>query len=149
MKKSDSRWFETSGTFVEMPKIKNHNFFKIDSQVGRRNMMFWQILILIRRCIGFSWNNTGNAFTFHFFDPFFQFSVLISKYHFGRGVCVLSTSGYNASARVKNLKAYITAMSVDFLCIVVPYTLYMTVSISICKYCNNGHMYRPCFGVSC
>ncbi|KAL6573747.1 Glucosaminyl phosphatidylinositol (GlcN-PI) nositol acylation protein [Orobanche hederae] len=53
----------------------------------------FSILILIRHCVGFSWNNTG----------------------------------YNASARVKNLKAYIRALIVDFLYIVVPYTLYMTV----------------------
>ncbi|CAA0809045.1 Uncharacterized protein SHERM_11251 [Striga hermonthica] len=58
----------------------------------------FSILILIRHCIGFSWTNYGS-----------------------------SKKDDNASSSCKNLKAYIATLSLDFLCIAVPYVLLMTV----------------------
>ncbi|KAL3631365.1 hypothetical protein CASFOL_024349 [Castilleja foliolosa] len=58
----------------------------------------FSILILIRHCIGFNLNNSGSV-----------------------------KRADNASGSGKNLKAYAVALTVDFLCIVVPYVLLMTV----------------------
>ncbi|KAK6134239.1 hypothetical protein DH2020_032044 [Rehmannia glutinosa] len=58
----------------------------------------FSILILLRHCIGFNWTNSGSV-----------------------------KKDDNASGSGKNLKAYITALSVDFICIAVPYILFMTV----------------------
>ncbi|GFP99849.1 uncharacterized protein at4g17910 [Phtheirospermum japonicum] len=58
----------------------------------------FSILILIRHCIGFNLNNSGYV-----------------------------KKDDNASGNGKNLKAYIAALTVDFLCIAVPYVLFMTV----------------------
>ncbi|GER44437.1 GPI-anchored wall transfer protein [Striga asiatica] len=57
----------------------------------------FSILILIRHCIGFSWTNYGS-----------------------------SKKDDNASNSCKNLKAYIATLSLDFLCIAIPYALFMT-----------------------
>ncbi|KAI3467046.1 hypothetical protein Pfo_023709 [Paulownia fortunei] len=56
------------------------------------------VLILIRHCIGFKWTNSGSV-----------------------------KKDDNASGSGKNLKAYIADLTVDFLCIAVPYILFMTV----------------------
>ncbi|PIN03519.1 putative membrane protein [Handroanthus impetiginosus] len=56
------------------------------------------ILILVRHCIGFNWISSGSV-----------------------------KKDDNTSGSGKNLKAYIVALTVDFLCIVVPYILFITV----------------------
>ncbi|KAH6771497.1 transferase [Perilla frutescens var. hirtella] len=56
------------------------------------------ILILIRRCIGFNWINIG--------------------YH---------KKGDNVAGGEKSFEAYVAVLLIDFLCIVVPYVLFVTV----------------------
>ncbi|KAK6132062.1 hypothetical protein DH2020_034198 [Rehmannia glutinosa] len=46
----------------------------------------------------------------------------------------------NASGSGKNLKAYITALSVDFICIAVPYILFMTVNGKMTPMTGSGRM---------